>query len=133
MTPLEVRDTIITRIAENYSASPVAWPNRKFDPDKDAPAGHWIRPNIIMNLSEIAELGESGLGFRHGVLKMQVFGPKGKESRTAWANAGSLEALFRRKVLSRIVFDEPNTTEIGADDEFYQLAVDVGFTAFVNE
>lgn len=133
MTPLEVRDTIISQIADNYSACPVAWPNHKFDPDVDAPDGHWIRPNIIMNMTTIAELGTTGLAFRHGIVKLQVFGPKGRDSRTAWANAGSLEDIFRRQVLERIVFDEPNTTEVGADDEFYQLAVDVGFTAFVNE
>ena len=133
MTPLEVRDTIIGQINDNFSACPVAWPNRKFDPDVDAPLGHWVRPNIIMNMSTIGELGTSGLAFRHGIVKLQVFGPKGRESRTAWANAGSLETIFRREVLSRIVFDEPSTTEVGADDEFYQLAVDVGFTAFVNE
>ena len=133
MTPLDVRDVIIAQVADNYTNTPVAWPNHKFDPDKDAPLGHWIRVNILMNQSDIGELGESGLGFRNGILKLQVFGPKGKESRTAWVNAGSLEALFRRKVLDRCVFDEPSTTEVGSDEEFYQLAVDVGFTAFVNE
>jgi hypothetical protein len=133
MTPLEVRDTIIGQIDDNYSASPVAWPNRAFNPEKDAPGGHWIKINILMNMTTIAELGTVGLAFRHGIVKLQVFGPKGKDVRTAWANAGSLEDIFRRQVLERIVFDEPSTTEVGADDEFYQLAVDVGFTAFVNE
>ena len=133
MTPLEVRDAIIGQINTNFSACPVAWPNHKFDPNVDAPLGHWVRPNILMSMSTIGELGTTGLGFRQGVVKLQVFGPKGRESRTVWMNAGSLETIFRRKVLSRIVFDEPSTTEVGADDEFYQLAVDVGFTAFVNE
>jgi len=133
MSPLEVRDAIIGRIHANYTNTPVSWPNRTFDPDKDATGGHWVKPHILMAPSTIGELAENGVGFRDGVLKIQVFGPKGKESRVAWANAGTLEALFRRQVISRIVFDEPSTTEIGNDGNHYQLAVDIPFTAFVNE
>lgn len=133
MTPLEVRDQIIGNIADNFSRCPVAWPNRKFDPDTDAPLGHWCRPTVLFGTTNIGELGSDGVGFRHGIVKIQVFGPKGKESRESWTNAGSLEGIFRREVLDRCVFDEPHTTEVGVDEDFYQLAVNVPFMAFVGE
>ena len=128
MTPVEIRDSIISQISDNYSNTPVAWPNTKFDPDRNAPDGHWIRINILMGGTELGELGTEGLGIRSGVLKIQVFGPMGKESRTVWVNAGALEDLFRREVLDNcIIIDEPSTTEIGEDGKFYQLNVDVPF------
>ena len=77
MTPAAIRDAIITQLADNYTRTPVAWPNRKFDPETEASAGHWIRLNILMAGSTIAELGTDGLAFRRGTVKFQVFGPKG--------------------------------------------------------
>jgi hypothetical protein len=133
MTPLEIRDEVVSRIADNYDRTPISWPNRTFDPDVEAPLGHWIRPTIIFGTTEMSELGTDGVGFRYGVLKIQVFGPKGKESRETWTNAGSLEGLFRREVIDGIIFDEPSTNEIGNSEKFYQLAVDVPFMAFVGE
>jgi len=129
MTPAAIRDAIVGQLYNNYSRTPVAWPNRKFDPETEAPDGHWIRLNILMGGSVIGELGTEGLGFRYGVVKIQCFGPKGEDGRSVWVTAGTLEAIYRREVLSDcIILDEPSTNEVGTDDKWYQLAVDVPFT-----
>lgn len=134
MTPVRIRDAIISEVSNNYTRTPVAWPNTKFDPDRDAPNGHWIRLNILMGLTELGELGENGLGLRSGVLKIQCFGPMGSESREVWVTAGTIEALYRRKVLdSCLIIDEPSTNEIGEDGKFYQLVVDAPFTVLTDE
>ena len=129
LSPVEIRDSILTLIQDNYSSSPVAWPNRKFNPDTEATDGHWVKPNILMGRSELGEVGLTGLSFRTGLLKVQVFGPKNKESREAWVNAGSIESIFRRAVDSCIVYGEPSTNEIGTDERYYQLAIDIPFQA----
>jgi hypothetical protein len=129
LSPVEIRDSILTLIRDNYSRTPVAWPNRKFNPDTEAIGGHWIRPNILMAGTEEGEVGLAGLSFRSGILKIQVFGPKNKEGRAAWVNAGSIEAIFRRGVDSCIIYGEPSTNEVGTDERYYQLAVDISFQA----
>lgn len=129
LSPVEIRDSIITLIRDNYSRSAVAWPNRKFNPDTEATAGLWVKPNILMGRSTEGEVGLAGLSFRSGILKIQVFGPKNEKSREAWLCAGSIESIFRRGVDSCIVYGEPNTSEVGAGDRYYQLVVDIPFEA----
>ena len=81
-----------------------------------------------MSRSELGEVGLTGLSFRLGTLKIQVFSPKLSGGRAAWVNAGSIEALYRRAVQDCIIFDEPSTNEVGTDDKYYQLMVDIPFT-----
>ena len=128
LSPVEVRDSIYTLLRENFTRCPVAWANRKFDPDTEALNGYWIKPNILMGNTEEGEVGLEGLSFRNGVLKIQVFGPKNGGNRDTWVTAGSLEAIYRREVYNCIVFDEPRSNEIGAGDRHYQLVVDIPFT-----
>lgn len=131
MTPDDIRSAIMTTIYSNCSTMcTICWPNVAFV----APQAPWIRPIIKMGETIIGELGETGIGMRVGLLMISVFGLAGTGTKTILGYAARLEAIFRKKEISGIVFNEPNTDIPGLDDSgYYHVLVSVDFTTWVGE
>lgn len=136
MTPVQIRHTCLSAINASWTETPIAWPNREFDPAVDATDNEWIRPTIKMGDTFEGEKGEDGVGLRTGVLFLDVFVSKGQGNKSALTHAIKLERLFRKKNLDDIIFDEASTNDIGvydADSPYYQVQVKVPFWAWVGE
>jgi len=142
MTPLEIRDAWVTVLQNNWTTTPIAWPNKKFEPAVDAPDGYWIRPNTVMGDTFYAEQGETGVGLRSGVLYIDIFGPKDAWDRILKGYAGTFETLFRRTEQDGLIFHEPTTLDIGetlhsttVPDELdvYQVQVRIPFHCWIGE
>jgi len=132
MTPLEIRDQIITELDANFTEVEIAWPNKIFDPSEYS---EFIRPTILMGASSLKELGEMGVGERTGVLVVDIFTEKDTGNRRAMELAADIEILFRRADLEGVIFDEPQTEEIGqeANSIFYHTKVQIPFNTFIGE
>jgi len=133
MTPTEIRETCISAISASWTETPVAWPNKGFDPSDD---NDWIRPTIKMGDTFEGEKGEDGVGIRTGVLFVDIFVPKGTGNKAALDYSIKIERLFRKKNLDNIIFDEPSTNDIGVygtDSPYYQVQVKTPFWAWVGE
>ena len=143
MTPSEIRETCISAIYASWTETPVAWPNRDFDPAVAATNDEWLRPIIKMGDTFEGEKGEDGVGLRTGVLFVDIFVGKGKGNKNALAYAAKIERLFRKKNLDNVIFDEASTNDIGVysasggqtigDSPYYQVQVKVPFWAWVGE
>ena len=136
MTPAEIRTTCANAINASWTETPVAWPNREFDPAVSATKDEWIRPTIKMGDTFEGEKGEDGVGIRTGVLFLDIFVGKGKGNRSALVYSVKLEKMFRKKNLDNINFDEASTNDIGVYDKnspYYQVQVKVPFWAWVGE
>jgi hypothetical protein len=131
MTSATITSVIMAAIANSWGTiTPICYPNRHFT----APQSAWIRPIIKMGETIVGELGVDGIGMRQGLLMISVFGLLGGGYQTLLGYADTLEAMFRRKELSGIVFNEPNTDIPGADDDgYYHVLVSVDFTTWVGE
>lgn len=135
MTPLELRNAIMGDIGSFWTTTPIAWPNRTFDPDSDAPNGYWVRPFIKFSDSIYGEFGTGGVGLRYGTLFISLFAPLNKGTATILGYAASFEAQYRRyDGITGVTFQEPTTDEIG-DDEYgkYHVLVKIPFHAFIDE
>jgi hypothetical protein len=138
MTPLEIRDTIINAVYASWDDTPVAYPNRRFDPENDAPNNEWLRVSWRMYTTVWGETSEQGVGYRNGMLFLDIFtelGKKGKH-RQALMYSTKVERMFRRKTISNMFFDEAITDEIGPDlggEPFYHVQTKIPFQTWVGE
>ena len=110
MTPVEVRETCVSAIYASWSETPIAWPNKDFDPAVSASDDEWIRPTIRMGDTIEGEKGEYGVGLRTGVLFVDIFVGKGTGNRAALNYAIKIERLFRRKTLDNIITSPTSPT-----------------------
>lgn len=133
MTPLQLRNAIMGDIGSFWSTTPVAWPNRNFNPDTDATGGYWVRPFIKYSDSIYGEYGTGGVGERYGTLFISIFGPKNKGTATILGYATSFEGRYRRyDSISGVTFQEPTTDEMEDDGYgFYHVSVKIPFHAFI--
>jgi hypothetical protein len=131
MTPDEVVTTIMGTISSSWAtATPICYPNRQFT----IPKGYWVRPTIKMGESIVGELGDDGIGMRIGLLMVSLFALENTGTITLMQYAERMEAIFRKKEISGIVFNEPSTDIIGADGEgYYHVLVSVDFFTFIGE
>jgi hypothetical protein len=131
MTLEEIRSAIMATLSSNWAtATPICYPNQPFI----APKSSWIRPTIKMSDTIVGELGEDGIGMRIGLLMISIFGLAGTGTKELFDFASRLEAIFRRKEISGIVFNEPNTDIPGVDDNgYFHALVSVDFTTWVGE
>jgi hypothetical protein len=128
----DIRSAIMATLSSNLATAslPICYPNQSFT----APQAAWIRPTIKMGDTLIGELGEDGIGMRVGILMISVFGLAGEGTKTILGYASRLEAIFRRKEISGIVFNEPSTDMAGLDEAgYFQVIVSCDFTTWVGE
>lgn len=122
---------IMSRTAASWATlSPVAWPNKDFNASN---ATAWMRIAIRMGSSYVGELGDDGVGWRTGVVMLSIFTSPNDGTRIANRYAERGELLFRRKCLSGVIFDEPDTREIGIDDNWYHTMVTINFQTLMGE
>lgn len=132
MTLETIRQKIYNFIQASWgTATLVAYPNREFIPPQNA---SWIRPVIKVPMTSVGEIGEDGVGLRDGLLMISVFTPANTGMKTGATFADRLEALFRRKEIDDIWFDEPNSNPVGIDDSgYYHILMTVDFHNWVGE
>lgn len=131
MTLEDIRSAIMATLSSNWStATAIEYPNQPFE----RPQATWIRPTIKMGDTIVGELGTDGIGMRIGLLMISIFGLVGTGTKGFLDFASRLEAIFRRKEISGIIFDEPNTDIPGVDDNgYYHVLVSVSFSTWVGE
>jgi hypothetical protein len=130
MTPDDVRSQIMNALDASWAtATSISWPNKDFI----VPQVAWIQPVIKMGQSFVLELGD-GVGLRTGVLMVSIFTPAGDGLKKAFDYAARLEAIYRRKDLSGVLFKEPYTDDKGRNDSgFNHVLMSVDFDAWVGE
>lgn len=129
MTPDEIARQLETYFANNWSDTPIAWPNVPFT----APDGAWVRFNVLPDNSETGEI--KGAGTRNGVVKVQIFDKPGKGSRNALNLGGQVEQLFHQQDISGVYCGLAYTTDNGLNDDgnWYQVTVTIPWWTWVNE
>lgn len=115
--------------AEWGATTPIAWPNKKFDPLKtDAGVARdpapWVRFSILPADADQTTIGAAGgRTFRHdGTVTVQVFVPDNEGDGEARTLAELAAAIFRGITVSGIRFGAPYVTAPGNDGAgWYQL------------
>lgn len=132
MTLASIHTAIMTVLSSSWAtATLIDFPNHPFTIPKNAA---WIRPRIKMGASFVGEIGEGGIGLRTGVLMISIYLPPGTGTILGTGYATRLEAIFRRKTISGIMFDEPASEETGeVENGSFQLITSCDFQAFVGE
>lgn len=133
MNLTEIEAVIRGQLLNNFTSAPISWPNKHFAPTKDAPDGNWVRLTIRMAETQLKELGTDGTGERYGLLYLDVFTRKNVGSSVGSGLVDELEALFRRKSLSDVIFDEGTSSDLGVDtnnNELNHHQVKIPFFAF---
>jgi len=135
MDHAEVRSTLAARLASNWTATPIAWPNYDFDPSRlsaDEQTTGFIRFSIQFGASEQIGLGGE-LDKRQwrnlGVLFIQVFVAENSGTKLCMQHVDALKELWRGQQLAGgILIRSPDINVIGRDNEgFFQVNVSVAF------
>jgi hypothetical protein len=117
------------------STTPVAWPNKKFDPSKvngdpkgaDSPTQYpWVRFEILPSDAEQETMGTATTAhfLYDGMVTVQVFVPGNEGDGEARTLAEQACAIFRSVEAGGIIYDTPWITAPGnTDSGWYQLNV----------
>lgn len=106
----------------------VAFQNVEFNKPKNGES--WVRFNILQGGGNQASIGAAVRQYRHvGVITVQVFVKENGGSRAAKSLCDSAGNIFRGKSFEddNIVCRAPGITEVGSDDGWYQVNVDIPF------
>jgi hypothetical protein len=132
MSPDAIRTGIFATLNTAFATSTtkIAWPNYPFDPaDKTS----YLEPTIHFGSTEDAELGETGMGLRYGILMINVYTKLDIGTKQGYDICKKIEDLYRIKVISGIMFSEPYTQEIGKKNGHWLFIVNVPFNAWIGE
>jgi hypothetical protein len=129
MTPDEITRQLEMYFSDNWSDTPIAWPNVSFT----APDGAWVRFNVLPDNSEVGEI--KGAATRNGVCKVQIFIKPGGGNRKAAQLAGKVENLFHWQDIGGVYCGPAYTTNNGTQEDgaWYQVTVTIPWWAWVNE
>ncbi|GAB6036130.1 hypothetical protein JCM15519_06890 [Fundidesulfovibrio butyratiphilus] len=112
MTPDAITKAIQAYVKANWTATPVQYDNLRFDP----PAGPYISVSVQLGGVFEEEMGPNGASRQVGALKVRVFTPLGIGTRDGDRLSGTVKALFRRKDVEDVYFDEPYDDGHHGDD-----------------
>lgn len=131
MTLEDALKAIETYFNDNWTDTPIAWPNVPFT----APDGSWVRFNVLPDNTDTQEVGENGVGIRRGTVKVQVFTKPNIGSRTGAKLADAAEGLFHLQDIDGVYFQSAYTTNNGLNDAgtWFQHTVTAPWWAWVNE
>jgi hypothetical protein len=137
MTNEEIRLALVGKLEGSWATcTPIARPNMIFDPpanldttNKDCKA--WIRYYIRPGQAFTGEL--KGVGFRSGVMMIEVNTLLEMGVRVGYLYADRLEVLMRNQDLNGVQTEIPYTTELGETGGFYRLMVTVPYSCLVGE
>lgn len=107
------------------SATPIAWPNVKFD----RPEGNWIRLTVKEGNAYNTEIGNIIKTIRTpGVIYIQVFSKQGKGIKGPSDLAETLKLMFNNWCGDTVRCRAASVKDIGPDNEgFYQINVEVPY------
>jgi hypothetical protein len=126
MNMVQIRAALLGRMKNSYSETPVAYPNKYFDPDSQAPDGEFVRVTVRSAYpTNYIERGSGGVGWRYGIINIHIFTRFGAGSERALEIADIIETLFRRISFGDNLYTaEPTTEELGDDGHgFYHAKV----------
>lgn len=119
MSAVLLREAVGTMFSAGWTATPIAWPNRPFEP----PDGAWVRVTFLDGQTFQAEIGGSvNQDRKTGFVVVGVFAELEKGDKPALELAEQVAQLFRdNKYLTltgnvgRVLFRRPNVQNIGPD------------------
>ena len=118
-----VAQLIRERFSESYDRTPVAWPNKGFQPQSQEP---WVRLTILGG--DGRQVATAGRRLRRvGVITAQVFVPEGSGDRKAHEIADAVAGIFEAMTLEGVRFRAADLEHVGADGGWYQLNVSIPF------
>ncbi len=119
-----LRESIETRMADNWSTTEVAYENVPFTP----PAGPWVRLQI--NLGEGGSMGILGSAVTvrdQGVISLQVFVPEGQGSKAANDLVDALITIYEHQRFDGITTYTASPRAAGITNGWHQTNITIPF------
>jgi len=133
----KVQEALFDHLKDNYTTSPIAWPNVVFDPKTQADSlTGWVRPAIIPidNVQETINGDDNTAGTKvQGFLQIAIFTPVGVGPGKGYEISDELTALFNKVNLTlsgnseRLSVLVPKTFQVKAEPQWFHLNLNVDF------
>jgi hypothetical protein len=137
LTPSEFRDALFEAF-ESYWASrtPIAWPNKQFDPDSIGEADNdaYVKP-VIQGIPEgQAMIGASGYFQRTGLIIVNVYTRTGTSTDRAYALADNVLEFFEDPVpdVAEAIFNRLGIQEFPPGEAWFQVSVTANYLYFTD-
>ncbi len=117
MNPLQLRDTVVGHIYNNWSSTEVAWPNKSYTP---SPNTDWIKLIIRNGFSTDLEIGRDGADLNACTVIIDIFTPVNSGNRNGLVYAEEIRALFYALDVDDVTFEAMEINEYGENEGFYQ-------------
>lgn len=118
------RASIEGRISDNWTVTPIKWPNVAFEPGT---ASAYIEPWIVNGTSYQASLGRPAIWRHPGSLSINIRVRPQVGMGVAKTYADTLAILFRAWCASGITFGAPRIRQVGDIDGWYLLNLQIPF------
>ena len=122
-------DTIVQRLTEQWSSTPLQYENESFVPPTDK--SPWVQVEVRGGLYGAASIGapDQRLMREEGVLMLHVMFPSNRGSRDARVLAWNITRLFVQQDIDGMVFTDAS---IGAGEPFAPVANYAAMTATID-
>ena len=123
----QARTDLRTHFHNNWSQTPIQWPNASFDsPDPPAP---FVKFNTQPGNSNKLEVGKSGMSNYPGVLFLGINVPTGSGDGQPAIFFDDLRTMFEFKTIGIVRVKEFQPTTVGQSDDgvWYQENANFGF------
>lgn len=122
-----LRESVETRLADNYSTTPVAYANVPFTPPTAQP---WVRLTINTGLGAVAGHSGDGFGltiFDLGLVSVQVFTPDGEGTKNNWEIVDEIIPIYENTRFDGILVNAATVNQAGTNNGWYQTNITLPF------
>lgn len=120
--------TIRTRFSNEWSTTDIAGPNDGYTPTQGTA---WVR--LTIRDGDASQLALLGRRRATGVVFVEIYLPEETGDATARTHADSISDIFRRQIVSGILFREPMAREaVTQEPGWYRWIVEIPFQADSN-
>ena len=120
----DIRQSIETRLADNWTATDISWDNIPYTPLPETP---FIR--LLINEVDAQQISMANIPCHRiiGIIHILVMVPIGTGTNTARGYVDSLADIFRNANFDGITCRSPKIVRVGDVGEYYQYSVLVNF------
>lgn len=118
MNPLELRDTVVEHLYNNWTSTDISWANKTYSPSAGT---DWIKLIIINGFSRDLEIGRGGADLNACSVIIDIFTPVNSGNRQGLIYAEQIRSLFYDLDIRDVTFEAMEISELGENEGFYQV------------
>lgn len=127
-----IRSAVASRLATNWTTTPIAYENRDFTPPT---SGGWVELTVLGNTGQTRGMAGNGTNITvqdTGIIALTIYTPAGSGTAVGKGYADTLAALFEHELFSGVITYTATLTTRGVVNGWHQLSLTIPYRSIRN-